>query len=147
MSPMVFDILRQLEGHQASISGQMDEAWDGGRPQIIVPLTEQQPQEEELSSGILPTEPARVGQRVRVVRNPVLGRVGEIASIPAVPKPLPSGLCLTGAQVAFVDLKGGFAFERDAVLAQDLDGVTSPGLYFVPWTNLERVVEEPTAQS
>jgi hypothetical protein len=144
MSPMVFDILKQLEGREASIGRQIGEAWDGARPQIIVPLTEYQGQEYELSSGVVSTEPARVGQRVRAVRDPVLGQIGEIASIPAVPKSLPSGLYLPGAQVAFADSEG-LAIEGVTVLEQGLNGVPSAGLHFVPWSNLERVVEEPIA--
>jgi hypothetical protein len=145
MSPIVFTILKQLEGHQTSISGQKHGAWDGGRPQIIVPLTEHQREEGEFSSGFVPTEPARVGHRVRAVRDPVLGQIGEIASIPAAPQWLPSDLHLPGAHVAFPDSEG-FAFEGDAVLEQGLDVVPSPSLFFVPWSNLERVVEEATTE-
>jgi hypothetical protein len=147
MSPMAFDILKQLEGHEASISGRMGEGWDGHRPGIIVPLANHRPEEiGELAKTIVPTEPARVGHRVRAVRNPVMGQMGEIALIPSEPQTLLSGLTVPGARVAFADSERP-PVQRDAVSEQDVVGSRSQGLHFVPWLNLEHVVEEPTVKS
>jgi hypothetical protein len=147
MSPMAFDILKQLEGHEASISARMGEGWDGHRPGIIVPWANHQPEEEgDLATALVPTEPARIGHRVRAVRDPVMCQVGKIASIPSEPQYLPSGLSVLGAQVAFADSEGSL-FQRYAVSDQDEVGSRSQGLHFVPWLNLEHVVEEPIVES
>ena len=147
MSPMAFDILKQLEGHEASITGRMGEGWDGHQPGIIVPLANHQLEEAgELAEAIVPTSPVRVGHRVRAVRAPVLGQIGEITSIPSEPQYLPSGLSVAGAQVAFADSERPL-LQGDAVLEQSVVGSPSPNLYFVPWLNLEHVVEEPSVKS
>lgn len=122
MSPVVFDILKRLEGHEASVSGQMGETWGDTQPTIIVPLSEPMEDEVELLTDTQPAEPAQVGDRVRAVRHPFLGQVGEIVSLPAEPQPLASGLSLPGAQIVFADS------ERMAGTAQ-----------FAPWLNLERI--------
>jgi hypothetical protein len=125
----------------------MGEAWGGHRPGIIVPLANHQPEEEgELAKAIVPTEPAQIGHRVRAVRDPVLGQIGEIASIPSEPQYLPSGLSVPVAQVAFVDSERPL-FQRDAVSEQDVVGSPSQDLHFVPWFNLEHIVEEPSSKT
>jgi hypothetical protein len=147
MSQMAFDILKQLEGHEASISGRMGEGWDGHRPGIIVPLAHDEYEEEgELAKETAPTEPARIGHRVRALRAPLLGQVGEIASVPSEPQYLPSGLSVHGAQVAFAEPERPL-FQPDVVSGQDVVGPPSPGPHFVPWLNLEHVVEEPTVEA
>jgi hypothetical protein len=77
MAARAFDILRHLEGRQASISGHVGGISDGLRPEIIVPLSED---EQESLSEDASLEPARVDNRVRAVRQPLLGQVGEIVS-------------------------------------------------------------------
>jgi hypothetical protein len=122
MSPAVFDTLKRLEGHEASISGQMGETWDSAQPTIIVPLIEQVEAESELLTDTRSAAPAQIGDRVRAVRHPFLGQVGEIVSLSAEPQPLASGLSLPGAQIAFVD-------------SERMAGTTQ----FAPWLNLERI--------
>lgn len=127
MSSAVFDTLKGLEGREVSISGHMGEVWDSTRPTIIVPLAEHQDGEGELG-GTLPVEPAQVGDRVRAVRHPLLGQVGEIVSLLAEAQPVPSGLFVPGAQVAFAGSKHT-SYRRDTVTMQ--------AAQFVPWLNLE----------
>ena len=122
MSPAIFDTLKQLEGHEASISGQMGETWDDTRPMIIVPLVEQVEDKDGIPAERRPAVPVRVGDRVRAVRHPFLGQVGDIVSLSEKPQPLASGLSLPGAQVTFVD-------------SERMGGTTQ----FAPLLNLERI--------
>jgi hypothetical protein len=143
LSPVAFDMLKRLEGHEASISGHMGKAWDASRPAIFVPSTEHQEiDERELPSEEIPIEPPQIGHRVRALRHPLLGQVGEITSMPAAPQPLPSGLSLPGAQVVF---EGFVSSEKSSsqhymVSAQDVDRPHPSSKQFVPWLNLERFV-------
>lgn len=128
MSPQVFDILKRLEGHEVYISGKMGEAWDNIRPTVIVPLAEYLEDESEFPADDAPVRPARVGDRVRAVRHPLLGQVGEIVALPAEPQPMPSGLSLASVQVAFASTQYPESTLRSASTS-----------HFVPWLNLERV--------
>lgn len=139
MSAMMFDILKQLEGRDAYISGQMGQTWDDTRPAIIVPLPERGGQEDsELSSGDVPQGPAQIGHQVRAVRHPHLSRVGKIVSIPAASQQLPSGLSLPGAHVAFAD-SAQASFENNTVAAEDTSSSRPSRIEFVPWLNLEHI--------
>jgi hypothetical protein len=116
MSAPVIDALRRWEGREVSVSGQMGGAWDNSRPAIILPQNEQQEEVGNLPTANAPMERAGVGGRVRAVRSPFLGQVGEIVSLVAEPQIVPSGLSLPGARVAFAD-----------------------SVQFVPWLNLEQL--------
>jgi hypothetical protein len=129
MSPMAFDILKRLEGYEVSISGRMGEAWD-----IIVPLTGHLEDEGELATGDAPLEPARIGDRVRAVRQPLLGQVGEIVALLAEPEPVASGLSLSGAQVAFASGQYPAGTAHPAGTSH-----SASTAHFVPWLNLERI--------
>jgi len=139
MSSVVFDILKQREGHQASLSEQMSEAWSGCRPAILIPRTRQQPEDEgEMQREDVPAEPARVGPRVRVVRRPLLGQVGEITSVLAAPQRITSGLSLPGARVVFAR-PATPSFQQDTAPEQDVGRLGPLDMQFVPWLNLERI--------
>jgi hypothetical protein len=125
MSPLVFDMLKQFEGQEVSLGvsvGQGTGAGPDERPLIIIPLA-------SLAAGEIPTDspsagPARIGDQVRAVRQPLSGRVGEIVALPAESRRLPSGLSLTGAQVAFA-----------------MNSLQENERRFVPWLNLERIAD------
>ncbi len=142
MSSFAFDILKQLEGHEASINGQMGNAWDTSRPEVLIPLPEhQQLDEREFLSEDIPIEPARIDHRVRVLRRPLFGQVGKIAAIPAAPQPLPSGLTLPGAQVVFASSENSekSSWQHNAISTQGVDRPRQTNVQFVPWLNLERI--------
>ena len=143
MAPVEFETLKQLEGHEASISGRMGEARDASRPEIIIPITGHQGVDDGLSkSEDIPIEPPQIGHQVRALRHPLLGQVGEITSIPAAAQPLPSGLSLPGAQVDFVSFlstEEPFS-QHDMVSAQGVGSSRPSSTQFVPWLNLERIV-------
>ena len=125
MSPMVFNMLKRFEGHEVSLgvsAGQGTGAGPDERPLIIIPLG-------SLAAGEIPAEgasagPARIGDQVRAVRRPLAGRVGEIVALPVESRRLPSGLSLTGAQVAFA-----------------MNSLQENERRFVPWLNLERIAD------
>jgi hypothetical protein len=127
MSPVVFDMLKRFEGHEVSLgvsAGQGTGAGPEERPLIIIPLA-------SLATGEIPADsvsaaPARIGDHVRAVRRPLAGRVGEIVALPAETRRLPSGLSLTGAQVAFAT-----------------NSLQENERRFVPWLNLERITDNP----
>jgi hypothetical protein len=54
MAPVEFETLKQLEGHEASISGRMGEARDASRPEIIIPITGHQGVDDGLSAAAQP---------------------------------------------------------------------------------------------
>jgi hypothetical protein len=140
MAPVEFETLKQLEGHEASISGRMGEARDASRPEIIIPITGHQGVDDGLSkSEDIPIEPPQIGHQVRALRHPLLGQVGEITSAA---QPLPSGLSLPGAQVDFVSFlstEEPFS-QHDMVSAQGVGSSRPSSTQFVPWLNLERIV-------
>jgi hypothetical protein len=140
MSPIVFDILKRLEGHEVSISGQMSDAWGNSGPTIIIPRTEFHGEDEgEFVADESPIETPQVGDWVRAVRHPLLGQVGQIVSLSPTPRVVPSGLSLPGAQVAFVDSEHPSS-QHDTTSVQDLATLYPSGtLQFVPWLNLERI--------
>jgi hypothetical protein len=143
MLPGTFDILKQFEGHEASISGQTGGARDASRPKIIIPLTgHQQVDEREVLSEDVRIEPPQLGDRVRALRRPLLGQVGEITSIPAAPQPMPSGLSLPGARIVFANPASPeeSSVPHYMVSAQAVDRSRPPSTQFVPWLNLERIV-------
>jgi hypothetical protein len=143
MAPVEFEILKQLEGHEASISGRMGEARDASRPEIIIPITEHQGVDDGKSKNEdISIQPPQIGHQVRALRHPLLGQMGEITSIPAAAQPLPSGLSLPGAQVDFVSFlstEEPFS-QHDMVSAQGVGSSRPSSTQFVPWLNLERIV-------
>lgn len=141
MSPSVFNNLKQFEGREASISGQMGDAWDASRPEVFVPTPEHQPVDEgELPSEESPIEPPRIGWQVRALRRPLLGQVGEIASIAAAPQPLPSGFTLPGAHVVFASSGSSEKTSQpNTISPQDVDRPRQSSVEFAPWLNLERI--------
>ncbi len=120
----------------------MGNAWDSSRPEVLIPLPEhQQVDERIILSEDIPSEQAQVGHRVRVLRRPLFGQVGEIAAMPAAPQPLPSGLILPGAQVVFASSASSekSSWQHYAIPAQGVDRPRQTNVQFVPWLNLERI--------
>jgi len=131
MSPIVFDMLKRFEGHEVSLgvsAGQGTGAGPDERPLIIIPLGSLAT--GEISADSASAAPARIGDQVRAVRQPLSGRVGEIVALPAETSRLPSGLSLTGAQVAFAT-----------------NSLQENERCFVPWLNLERITDNDKESS
>lgn len=113
MASVIFELLRSNAGREASISGMTRLRWGAVRPEIIIPLQEKEtvPPSQQLEGAL------EVGIQVRVIRQPYLGSVGRVVSLPLQPRTVDSGARL---KVAEVELEG-------------------KGRIFVPYPNLELI--------
>jgi hypothetical protein len=113
MASAVFELLRSNAGREASISGVTRLRWGTVRPEIIIPLQRRgaTPPPQQLGGAL------EIGAQVRVIRQPYLGSVGQVVSLPSQPRVVNSGARLRGAEV---ELEG-----KERV--------------FVPYANLELI--------
>lgn len=110
MSRVAFDLLQGEEGREVSVSGHTGDRVRPRKPLIVVPS------KKGAQDFRPPLRRAEVGDRVRALRLPAAGKVGEIVLIPNARRVLPSGVHATGAVVDFEGEKR-----------------------FVPWGNLEHI--------
>jgi hypothetical protein len=102
MARKTFDLLRGLSGRKASISGATQIRAGVIRPEIIVPRGS----EEYISRADLPgqvKEGARIGDPVRVIREPYFGRIGEVVALPADLAMIPTESHLRVMEIQFAD--------------------------------------------
>ena len=123
MSQDVFDILKALEGQEVSLSARMGEAGDNSRPMLIAPLAGRSQDETQALANDAGARPVRVGDKVRAVRSPLSGCLGQIKSMPEEPRRTTSGLTLVGALVSFPEQEATFDATDE----------------WTPWLNLERM--------
>ena len=86
MAHRTFDLLKSLEGRQASINGATQIRAGVIRPEIIVPSEkglEDSPADDEQSLD--------VGTRIRVIREPYFGILGKVTALPPEPVVIESG--------------------------------------------------------
>ncbi len=79
MASHTFDMLKELEGMGASISGTTQIRAGVIRPEIMVPFkkaTSDEAPETEMDEGMMP------GTRIRAIRAPYFGKLGVVASLP-----------------------------------------------------------------
>ena len=102
ISEPAFELLHANMGREAMVSAETQTRWGARRPEIVIPLRaeEAMPTDETLS------QPLEVGARVRVLRAPHLGAIGEVLDLPTVAQVVESGARLP---VAVVDLGNGQA--------------------------------------
>jgi hypothetical protein len=83
MAYKTFELLRLLNGRKASISGATQIRAGVIRPEIVVPLVrgEAEPAERNMAAEL--RGGAKIGDLVRVIREPFFGRIGEVVSLPA----------------------------------------------------------------
>lgn len=102
MADRTFNLLRSRQNENASVNGATQIRAGVMRPEILIPLTEQQkvPGPEAIPvAGILePDVP------VRIIRDPYFGLIGSVSALPAEPQVLASG---SKARVLEVKLKSG----------------------------------------
>lgn len=92
---LIYTLLQSNMGRQAAFDAVLPDPWSKDRPEIVIPLP---------SGGTLPPTPAldrpvSVGARVRIVRAPGYGRIGEVVALPDAPQAVESGLRLPCARV------------------------------------------------
>jgi hypothetical protein len=111
MAAPIFKLLKSNVGREVSISAVTRTRWGVQRPEVLIPLpSDSKP--EPPAYGI----PLAVGVRVRVMRGPRQGKVGQVTALPELPQQIETGAKVRCAEV---DLGGG-------------DGHT-----LVPFANLE----------
>lgn len=93
MLPEAFELLQAADGREASLFGIFDKS-RGQRPEIIIPETAR-PNSEPISANTA----VRVGHRVRLLRAPYVGQVGEIVELYSLGQILATGAKAQGADV------------------------------------------------
>ncbi|MBC7327723.1 hypothetical protein H5T87_06375 [bacterium] len=89
-----FELLRRFNGFFASINGATQIRAGVIRPEIIIPHNEPiQVQSESFTNQLV------VGAKVRVIREPYFGRLGEVLSLPPEPQILETGAKVRVAEV------------------------------------------------
>jgi hypothetical protein len=72
MAQAIFDLLRSLDGREASISGDIGDRWHPTRPYIVIPMPTQ------VGQVIQTDTPLAIGERVRILRGAQRGKSGKI---------------------------------------------------------------------
>jgi len=79
MAQRTFDMLKALDGKTASINGATQIRAGVIRPEIIVPLTDQQALDAAETSD---EQYLDIGTQIRVIREPYFGLIGNVTSLP-----------------------------------------------------------------
>ncbi len=97
MAPPIFELLQQNEGREASLIASSSSAQS--RPEIIIPQSgTERPQAADNQN-----QPLQIGQRVRLLRAPYAGVVGEVTAIHSRARTTEVGYRLPGADVLLAE--------------------------------------------
>lgn len=108
-------LLRRHLGAPASVDGTTRIRAGVVRPEVVIPLEGDHPPRRP---PLVPPS-LRPGTRVRVVRDPGFGRLGEVLQLPPLPRPVDSGAVV---RVAIVALDGGGVVTVPRANVEVLDG-------------------------
>jgi hypothetical protein len=101
MAGKTFALLSAHAGQPASISGATQIRAGVIRPEIIIP---QITAAAVHSSGTLPQrEGIRIGDQVRIIRDPLFGKIGEVSSLPSDLQKIPTESDVRVMEVRFAD--------------------------------------------
>jgi hypothetical protein len=101
MAGKTFALLSAHAGQPASISGATQIRAGVIRPEIIIP---QSAAAAGHSSGALPQrEGIRIGDQVRIIRDPLFGKIGEVSSLPSDLQKIPTESDVRVMEVRFAD--------------------------------------------
>jgi hypothetical protein len=95
MAGPIFDLLRANEGREASVSGFVQARWRRKRPEVIIPKPDKTPHVDEATRD----KDLTIGSRVRIVRAPHAGSVGEVVNIPQYARRIETGARVRCAEV------------------------------------------------
>lgn len=87
MADRTFNLLKSLQGRQASVNGATQIRAGVIRPEVVVPLDPTNPDEEVGD----PIQTLDIGSHIRVIREPYFGLLGTVTSLPPEPIVVPSG--------------------------------------------------------
>lgn len=102
MAERSFSLLASREGEDAAVNGATQIRAGVMRPEIVIPLTEQQRPSEGAPADAAGS--LEIGKRVRIVRDPYFGLIGAVHALPPEPQVLESG---SKARVLEVALDSG----------------------------------------
>ncbi len=97
MSSTVFSLLQGVEGRETSLFASYD-ASRGQRPEIIVPEAA-----TPTSEAMQANKPLQIGQKVRLIRTPYVGQIGEVVKIYVLSQLLATGAKAQGADIRLSD--------------------------------------------
>lgn len=103
MAERTFDLLRSLEGRQASINGTTQIRAGVMRPEVVIPLGRDTAKDDGPGSD-RPAGLLEIGTQVRIIRDPYFGLIGKVSDLPSEPQVLGSG---SKARVLAVKLNSG----------------------------------------
>jgi hypothetical protein len=101
MAPKTFKVLSGHAGHKASVSGATQIRAGVIRPEIIIP----QPASNYGTATALQQEGIRIGDPVRIIRDPLFGRLGEVSRLPSELTLIPTESEVRVLEVRFADGK------------------------------------------
>ena len=101
MAGKTFNLLSAHAGQQASISGATQIRAGVIRPEIIIPKSNAAGAHE--AATVPEREGIRIGDQVRVIRDPLFGKIGEVASLPSDLQKIPTESEVRVMEVRFAD--------------------------------------------
>jgi hypothetical protein len=101
MAGKTFKLLTAHAGQQASISGATHIRAGVIRPEIIIP--KDGASGDHAMAPVQEREGIRVGDQVRIIRDPLFGRIGEVASLPSDLQKIPTESDVRVMEVRFAD--------------------------------------------
>ncbi len=100
MSGHVYNLLEQFHERQATVDARLPLRWeDNNRPEVFINLPSRSGDRPPMP-GI--GQPIRIGQTVRLTREPHQGSVGDVTDLPKTPQLLDNGLRVPCARVLLV---------------------------------------------
>ena len=100
MASTTFELLRTLDGRKASMSGATQIRAGVIRPEIIVPRAADEPIG---STGAHLKGGAKIGDPVRVIREPFFGRIGKVVALPSELAMIPTESHVRVMEIQFAD--------------------------------------------
>jgi hypothetical protein len=104
MAERTFALLASRDGAEGAVNGATQIRAGVMRPEIVVPLTS--PQREDEGGFVGSAGGLEIGASVRAVRDPHFGRIGTVTALPAEPQVLASGSRARVLEVTFADGEG-----------------------------------------
>ena len=102
MAGKTFAVLSAHAGQQASISGATQIRAGVIRPEIIIPKRPGESGDHGIVT-VSEREGIRIGDQVRIIRDPMFGKIGEVASLPADLQKIPTESEVRVMEVRFAD--------------------------------------------
>ena len=102
MAPKTFTLLSAHAGRKASISGATQIRAGVIRPEIIIPQTVAS---TETGAGRVEREGIQIGDPVRIIRDPLFGKIGAVSGLPSELKMIPTESDVRVLEVRFPDGK------------------------------------------